>query len=82
MMRSAKPDEQFDDAGSGGDNSVAINWPVFHNEMKDAGKVYVWPRELAKPVGPPHYGMNFNLRVGKKAAGREIDGRTWDEYPK
>lgn len=20
-------------------------------------------------------------RVGKKAAGRELDGRTWDEYP-
>jgi len=21
-------------------------------------------------------------RIGKKAAGRELDGRTWDEYPK
>lgn len=22
------------------------------------------------------------LKKGKKAAGRELDGRTWDEYPK
>lgn len=21
------------------------------------------------------------LRIGKKAAGRELDGRTWDEFP-
>lgn len=24
---------------------------------------------------------SFQVRVGKKAAGRELDGRTWDEYP-
>ena len=24
---------------------------------------------------------NVMVRVGKKAAGRELDGRTWDEYP-
>jgi protein gp37 len=24
---------------------------------------------------------SFQMRVGKKAAGRELDGRTWDEYP-
>jgi protein gp37 len=24
----------------------------------------------------------YTYRVGKKAAGRELDGRTWDEYPK
>jgi len=21
------------------------------------------------------------LKIGKKAAGRELDGRTWDEFP-
>ena len=26
-------------------------------------------------------GWSFATRVGKKAAGRELDGRTWDEYP-
>lgn len=25
---------------------------------------------------------SYVMRVGKKAAGRELDGRTWDEYPK
>ena len=24
---------------------------------------------------------NPTYKVGKKAAGRELDGRTWDEYP-
>ena len=30
------------------------------------------------------YTLDFpalGTRVGKKAAGRELDGRTWDEYP-
>ena len=26
-------------------------------------------------------GWTAMLRVGKKAAGRELDGRTWDQYP-
>jgi len=25
---------------------------------------------------------NISIRVGKKAAGRMLDGREWDEYPK
>jgi len=33
-------------------------------------------RDLSTPAGAQ--GMR---RVGKKAAGRELDGRTWDEYP-
>jgi protein gp37 len=31
--------------------------------------------------GPLDPGAAFMLRVGKKAAGRQLDGRTWDEYP-
>lgn len=30
--------------------------------------------------GHPHWATRIE-RVGKKAAGRELDGRTWDEYP-
>lgn len=30
-------------------------------------------------AGHPHW--TAMRRVGKKAAGRELDGRTWDEYP-
>lgn len=26
-------------------------------------------------------GQEYCIRVGKKAAGRQLDGRTWDEYP-
>ena len=28
-----------------------------------------------------HAGVAHMVKVGKKAAGRELDGRTWDEYP-
>jgi protein gp37 len=31
------------------------------------------------PLMPP--GWCNSERVGKKAAGRELDGRTWDQYP-
>ena len=31
--------------------------------------------------GPPSNSSGIMLRVGKKAAGRELDGRTWDEFP-
>jgi hypothetical protein len=39
------------------------------------------PRE--RLVGEPdEHGFRAVIRrVGKKAAGRELDGRTWDEYP-
>ena len=30
--------------------------------------------------GHPHWETRIT-RVGKKAAGRDLDGRTWDEYP-
>ena len=41
------------------------------------GRLETWPEE-------PPAGTDRNaamLLVGKKAAGRELDGRTWDEYP-
>jgi protein gp37 len=54
------------------------------------GTVYQ-PGDLSYPDGP-RYGeairaghdkahLHAMYRVGKKAAGRELDGRTWDEYP-
>jgi len=65
----------------GSDNAVAINWPLLHREMKAAGKVHIWPAYMAKPAGPPHFGMNFSLRVGKKDACSLLDGCEWKEYP-
>jgi protein gp37 len=44
------------------------------------------PRERqGEPVHDPHHPdipwRRVYRRVGKRAAGRELDGRTWDEYP-
>lgn len=34
-----------------------------------------------RPDCPDPYPLGWVRRIGKKAAGREIDGRTWDQYP-
>jgi protein gp37 len=61
-------------------SAQAVRDAVGHAKMKESGKVHVWPN--AKPLGPPHFGMNFSYRVGKKVAGRILDGREWSEFPK
>ncbi|MBU8830864.1 DUF5131 family protein [Mycolicibacterium goodii] len=58
--------------------------------MTDDGNVYR-PGDLDWPDGPrrgeahranfPHHHPTYLYRVGKKRTGRELDGRTWDEYP-
>nr|WP_046284606.1 phage Gp37/Gp68 family protein [Mycobacterium sp. UM_NZ2] len=44
-----------------------------------------WPdgprRGEAQLADFPHHRPTFLYRVGKKAAGRQLDGRTWDQYP-
>lgn len=51
--------------------------------MHPAGMVAMTKSNPFNPFerGHPHWVTRIT-RVGKKAAGREIDGRTWDEYPK
>ncbi len=49
-----------------------------HFEMRDAGLIANIP---PKPPGPPHYACNYTIRIGKKAAGRLLDGVLHDEYP-
>lgn len=34
-----------------------------------------------RPDSPDPYPLGWVERIGKKQAGRELDGRTWDEYP-
>lgn len=46
----------------------------------DTGKVDD-PHKRMGPKGLPVQNDNTMFRVGKKAAGRELDGRTWDELP-
>ena len=43
-------------------------------------------RYVGDPITSPPWderipGRQIVKRVGKRAAGRELDGRTWDEYP-
>lgn len=58
--------------------------------MTDDGNTYK-PGDLTYPDGPrrgeaaradfSHHHPTSLYRVGKKTAGRELDGRTWDQYP-
>jgi protein gp37 len=47
------------------------------------GKVRTWPewREQGYAVGAGHARPVAMHRAGKRNAGRELDGRTWDEFP-
>lgn len=49
-----------------------------HFDMLDAGLIAKIPE---KPVGPPFFGCDYTVRLGKKAAGRLLDGVTHDGYP-
>lgn len=58
----------------------ADNWRNRHQtdyELRSDG--YCWP--LVEPHGAEDGTEVLIRRVGKKAAGRELDGRAWDEYP-
>ena len=58
--------------------------------IADDGTLYA-PGDLAYPDGPRYREalraghnrahLHTTFRVGKKAAGRELDGRLWDQYP-
>lgn len=46
-----------------------------------AGMTALSPDNPFNPFELGHPGWTAMRRVGKKRAGRELDGRTWDEYP-
>jgi len=51
--------------------------------MPDTGEKYTW----VAPDGRTHNPCSVDgcwamARVGKKRAGRDLDGRTWDEFPR
>ncbi len=56
---------------------ITAGVPFFFKGWGEYGLNTDWP--LAYP-GTPSY-RPTHKRVGKKAAGRELDGRTWGEYP-
>ena len=45
------------------------NWHESDLQPRAGRDAHLWP------------GGKLMYRVGKKFAGRELDGRTWDEYP-
>lgn len=47
----------------------------------DTGRPLESPREHAFTDGGRNGFLPLMARVGKKVAGRELDGRTWDEFP-
>ncbi|MFC8531888.1 phage Gp37/Gp68 family protein [Nocardia sp. NPDC057227] len=49
---------------------------------RDTGRPAGNPREHAFETGGRNGFLPLMARVGKKQAGRELDGRTWDEFPK
>lgn len=53
--------------------------------MPDSGKRYTWVGiggETYNPSAPPDFDCWAMAKVGKKAAGSLLDGRTWKEMPK
>lgn len=49
--------------------------------LHDSGMTALQPGNEFNPFERGHPGWTVMRRVGKKAAGRELDGRTWDQYP-
>lgn len=76
------PDEWTDAEGN-----RHVNIPRDHRDPKrlvihPAGMTAMHPGNPFNPFerGHPHWHTAMR-RIGKRAAGRELDGRTWDEYP-
>jgi len=49
--------------------------------LHERGMTALTPDNPFNPFAEGHPGWTAAKRVGKKAAGRELDGRTWDQYP-
>ncbi|QDH85191.1 hypothetical protein SEA_SALVADOR_57 [Gordonia phage Salvador] len=63
-----------------------LNVPPDHKNrnrcaMSLGGATALTPSNPFNPFRAGHPGWTAMRRVGKKAAGRELDGRTWDQYP-
>lgn len=52
--------------------------PRSYFDMQHAGLIAKIPR---KPSAAPYFGCDYTIRLGKKAAGRLLDGVTHDGYP-
>ncbi|MFH5231908.1 DUF5131 family protein [Antrihabitans spumae] len=68
-----------------GQEYTVLNVPRKPNSRQTAlhatGTTALNPDNPFDPFAAGHQGWTVMRRVGKKAAGRELDGRTWDEFP-
>lgn len=72
----------FNNPRSGGRVAAVVREPALPNRHFEGGR-----RRLMEPGDETKGGVvmldrdTIAVRVGKKAAGRDLDGRTWDEFP-
>lgn len=77
-------DDRFQAVIAAGDRVLFKQWGEWAPNgfwREDTGKPSPSPREHTFPDGGRNGFLPLMARVGKKAAGRELDGRTWDQFP-
>jgi len=61
--------------------SVASDDPTWTHMVAPDGRTFARGEDIPLDVMTNMSAVAFMKRVGKKAAGRMLDGRTWDEFP-
>lgn len=56
-------------------------WGMFIPADQEESRHFCYEDERAEHVWDSNSPSGYSIRVGKKAAGRVLDGRTWDEFP-
>ena len=67
------------------DQCEQLKIPFFFKQWGEWAPPGIFPKELWRPghtyVNCEVYGDEYVMAVGKKTAGRQLDGREWNEYP-
>lgn len=74
----------LNEAWLGDESKPWHTWVALDGSSGDAALLTdgeVWSNWTGDPPEGPEAGVVVMAKVGKKAAGRELDGRTWDEVP-
>lgn len=57
-------------------------WGTFIPADQEESRTFCYDDERCEHVWDDTSPTGYSIRVGKKAAGRVLDGRTWDEFPR
>jgi protein gp37 len=57
-------------------------WGTFIPADQEESRNFCYDDEACEHVWDRNSPTGYSIRVGKKAAGRVLDGRTWDEFPR